>query len=202
MITRVEDGGTLELVPRFLDQDAADRAFAALRDEIPWETRSIRIMGKVIPQPRLVAYFADPGAQYTYSGLTLDAAPMPPLVTALRRSIERHTGERFNAVLLNLYRDGDDSMGMHADDEPELGKNPVIASLSLGETRTFKLRHVRDKAAKHDLPLAHGDLLVMGGTLQHFFRHGVAKVARGRVGHGDPVGPRINLTFRWIAPRA
>ncbi len=188
-ITRLEDGGLLLYWPAWLDRPAADTAFEVLRDEIAWERRSIRLMGKEILQPRLVAWHGD--EPYTYSGLTLAPQPWTPLLATLRDRAAADAGARFNTVLLNLYRDGRDSMGMHQDDEEELGTDPVIASVSLGATRRFVLRHAKKKGIGIDLALAHGSLLVMAGRTQHVYRHGLPKTTA-------PVGPRINLTFRHV----
>ena len=192
-ITRLEDGGLLLYWPAWLDRDAADRAFETLRDEIAWERRSIRLMGKEILQPRLVAWHGD--AAYTYSGLTLEPHPWTPLLATLRDRAAADAGALFNTVLLNMYRDGLDSMGMHQDDEEELGTDPIIGSVSLGATRRFVLRHAKKKRIGIDLALPHGSLLVMAGRTQHVYRHGLPKTT-------SPVGQRINLTFRHVrAPR-
>ena len=146
-------------------------------------------------QPRLVAWFGDPGAAYTYSGLQLVPEPWSERLGSLRARTEGAAGHPFNSVLCNLYRDGNDSMGLHADAEPELGPNPVIASVSLGATRRFVLRHAKDRGERLDLDLAGGSLLVMSGTTQHFWRHGVPKQKK-------ITDSRINLTFRRILPRS
>lgn len=191
-ITRLEDGGLLLYWVAWLDREAADRAFETLRDEIAWERRSIRMMGKEVLQPRLVAWHGD--AAYTYSGLTLEPHPWTPLLAALRDRASADADAAFNTVLLNLYRDGQDSMGMHQDDEEELGPDPIIASVSLGAPRQFVLRHAKKKRVGIDLTLAHGSLLVMAGRTQHVYRHALPKTT-------GPVGPRINLTFRRISAR-
>jgi alkylated DNA repair dioxygenase AlkB len=185
----LEDGAVLSYWPEWVEPPEADRAFAALRAAVPWEQRPIRIMGRELLQPRLVAWYGD--AAYTYSGLTLEPRPWSPLLARLRDGAAAAAGAAFNSVLLNLYRDGADSMGMHQDDEEELGENPVIASVSLGATRRFVLRHVKKKGVGEDLELAHGSLLVMTGTTQHTYRHGLPKTKAA-------VGERINLTFRRI----
>lgn len=192
-ITRLEDGGLLLYWPAWLDRQAADRAFEMLRDEIAWERRTIRLMGKEILQPRLVAWHGD--AAYRYSGLTLTPQPWTPMLSALRDRAAAAADAVFNTVLLNLYRDGLDSMGMHQDDEAELGTDPIIGSVSLGATRRFVLRHAKKKRIGIDLALSHGSLLVMAGRTQHVYRHGVPKTT-------VPVGPRINLTFRCISATA
>jgi alkylated DNA repair dioxygenase AlkB len=162
----------------------ADRLFEALRDEVPWE----QLRNRVWTFPRLTAFVGDVGVVYRYSGVTHAGSGWPLPLHAIRRRVEQVAGAAFNGVLLNRYRDGNDSMGRHADAEAELGPNPVVASLSLGAVRTFVLRH-RTSREKHALDLAHGSLLLMGGTLQHRWVHELPKTS-------EPVGERINLTFR------
>ena len=151
------------------------------------------IFGQRRPVPRLVAWHGDPGASYTYSGTPHDPLPWTQPLERIRSRLFDLTGGQFNSVLLNLYRDGRDGMGWHADDEPELGREPAIASVSFGATRRFKLRHRRSRSAANTLDLAHGDLLLMAGATQHHYVHAVPKTAR-------PVGARVNLTFRWVRP--
>lgn len=168
------------------------RLFARLRDGIGWRQESITLFGKTHLQPRLICWMGDPGCRYRYSGTLWDPQPWHPLVAALRDRIEALSGARFNSVLLNLYRDGRDGMGFHADDEPELGPRPIIASLSLGAERVMHFRHRHDRdAPTFRLPLAGGSLLLMRGDTQANWKHAIPK--RGR-----PTGPRINLTFRRI----
>lgn len=184
-------GGELELIENFIPREGCDAAFAALRAEIPFEQRPIRIMGRTVMQPRLSAWVGDPGAAYTYSGVLNEPAPWPPRLAALRTQVAERAGEPFNSVLCNLYRDGTDSMGFHADAERELGPEPVIASLSLGATRRFQLRHRRAAGDRLDLELRDGSLLIMRGALQQHYRHAVPK-------QRAITEPRINLTFRRI----
>ncbi|MDI1450629.1 alpha-ketoglutarate-dependent dioxygenase AlkB [Polyangium sp. 6x1] len=190
-MTRIEllHGGFLLFHDPFLAPDEASAAFDALLAEVPFRQETIRLFGKTILQPRLSAWHGDPGASYTYSGLSLAPNPWTPTLSALRARVEAAAGSTFNSVLVNHYRGGDDSMGKHADDEPELGTNPVIASLSLGARRRFVLEPKKG-GDKVTLELGEGNLLVMAGTTQHHYRHGVPKQA-GR-------GPRMNLTFRRI----
>jgi alkylated DNA repair dioxygenase AlkB len=188
------DGGTLVLEEGWLEPRVAGELFAGLRDEIAWRHERIRIRGREYMQPRLVAWFGDPEASYTYSGLKLSPEPWPARLASLRARLERDTGAEFNSVLCNLYRNGEDSMGMHADDERELGPSPVIASVSLGAVRRFVMRHKKDASERLDLDLPHGSLLVMAGTTQHFWRHGVPK-------QRSVAASRVNLTFRRIFPR-
>jgi alkylated DNA repair dioxygenase AlkB len=168
-----------------LDNEAM---LARLRAETDWRAESITLFGKQVAQPRLTAWHGD--AAYSYSGLQLAPLPFTPLLLEIKAAVETATHCRFNSVLLNYYRDGRDSMGMHADDEPELGRNPAIASLSFGATRTFILRHRRSQDTLK-LPLSSGSLLLMAGATQHHWLHGINKSARAQ-------GPRINLTFRYI----
>lgn len=171
----------------------ADDLLALLRTRIDWQQEEIVIFGERRRVPRLVAWHGDPGTAYTYSGTVHEPLPWTPELQQIRHRVEELTAHRYNSVLLNLYRDGRDGMGWHADDEPELGREPVIASVSLGTTRRFKLRQRRSRIAASTLDLAHGDLLLMAGQTQHAYVHAVPKTAR-------PVGVRINLTFRWVHP--
>ena len=169
-----------------------DRILKELIEQIPWRTEVINLWGKEYQQPRLAAWFGDAEASYTYSGLSLEPLPWTALLANLRSRVEALAGAPFNSVLLNYYRDHRDGMGMHSDDEPELGKNPTIASVSLGEQRTFVLKHRFKKELKPvHLPLDHGSLLLMKGATQHHWKHGINKVAH-------PCRPRVNLTFRRI----
>lgn len=167
---------------------ANDEVFARLLAETPWRVETVLVYGKRHPQPRLTAWYGD--ASYTYSGLRLEPLPWTPLLAALRAAVEAACGQRFNSVLLNLYRNERDSMGMHSDDEPELGPAPAIASLSFGATRTLILKHKRDKQTVR-LPLSDGSLLLMAGPTQENWLHGINKSTRR-------LGGRINLTFRYI----
>jgi alkylated DNA repair dioxygenase AlkB len=185
----LDDGGVLTLHERWLAAEKAAQVFGMLLEEIDWKQRSIRIMGREVLQPRLTAWYGD--AEYTYSGVTLAPLPWTPLLSELRDHVIADVGECFNSVLCNMYRTGADSMGLHSDNEKELGPCPVIASVSLAAARRFVLRHKRKKVPPVTLELTHGSLLVMGGTVQAFWKHAVPK---------DPgtTGPRINLTFRRI----
>ncbi len=160
--------------------------------DVPWRQEEIFVWGKVYQQPRLIAWYGDRGSDYTYSGLRLIPLAWTDLLLEIKRRVESLSNSAFNSVLVNYYRDNRDSMGFHSDDEPELGERPVIASLSLGEQRTFVLKHKVDKLAKIvRLRLASGSLLLMKGETQQYWRHGIAKETR-------PCGPRVNLTFRRI----
>jgi len=171
------------------DRDAVLRQLIA---EAAWRQDKILVWGKMHRQPRLVAWYGDRGSDYTYSGLRMIPIPWTDLLLDIRRRVETATAAAFNSVLLNYYRNNRDSMGFHSDDEPELGENPAIASVSLGEERTFVLKHRRDQLAKPvRLRLASGSLLLMKGETQRYWKHGILKEAR-------PCGPRVNLTFRQI----
>lgn len=169
-----------------------DVLLARLRDEVPWRSEQVVLWGKRVAQPRLTAWYGDPQRDYSYSGLHLTPLPWTRLLLEIKHAVELCSCAGFNSVLLNLYRDERDSMGLHSDDEPELGEQPVIASVSLGETRTMVLKHKLDKSLKPvRLPLESGSLLLMRGDTQHCWKHGIDKQTR-------PCGPRINLTFRRI----
>jgi alkylated DNA repair dioxygenase AlkB len=161
---------------------------AQLIRDTPWRAEIVTVYGKQHPQPRLTAAYG--AAPYTYSGLTIHPLPWTPLLQSIKEAVESASGYTFNSVLLNYYRDERDSMGMHSDDERELGRNPAVASVSFGATRTFILRH---KATKHTikLDLPDGCLLLMAGALQHHWQHGINKLTKS-------LGPRVNLTFRSI----
>lgn len=163
---------------------------AALFDEVALSQRTIRVAGREVRQPRLDAWIADPDALYTYSGVAVMPRPWTPATRSLRERLSVHCGCEFNSVLVNYYRDGSDSMGEHADDEPELGATPVIASLSLGGSRRLRFRHRVDRTSIA-VDLHDGDLLVMSGPTQQWWRHGIAKTA-------TPVTGRLNLTYRLV----
>jgi alkylated DNA repair dioxygenase AlkB len=180
------DGGTVFYDASFYRQDEADALFERLQAETPWQQERSR-MG---PFPRLTAWYADAGLTYSYSGVTHQALAWTATLAEVRGQVEEAAAAPFNSVLLNFYRDGKDSIGFHTDAEPELGVNPVIASISLGAVRQFVMKHIKT-GEKLKFDLAHGSLLVMGGACQHHWVHAVPKTAAA-------VGPRINLTFRQI----
>lgn len=177
----------LEQLPLRLDND---EIMARLVAETAWRAESIVLWGKQHLQPRLTAWHGD--ARYSYSGLDLEPLPFTPLLLDIKQAVEIATGLSFNSVLLNYYRNERDSMGMHSDDEPELGPEPAIVSVSFGATRTFILRHRWSKQTVK-LDLTNGSLLLMRGKTQHFWLHGINKSAR-------QIGPRLDLTFRKIIP--
>ena len=163
-----------------------------LMDQTIWRQEAVRIYGKVHDQPRLVSLYADPGKRYDYSGIAMHPLPWTDLLREIKRRVEDCTAESFNAVFLNLDRDHNDSMGFHSDDERELGKNPVIASLTFGATRTFVLKHKFNKDLPTvKVPLTAGTVLLMKGATQHNWKHGINKQT-------TPCGPRVNLTFRTL----
>lgn len=184
--TALRDGGTLFYDAAFFPPDEADALFELLCRETAWKQE----VGRGRPWPRLTAWYADDGLIYRYSGVTHVGGGWTPALSEIKRRIELASAAEFNSLLLNRYRSGQDSIGIHADDEPELGINPVVASISLGSVRTFVLKH-RASGEKRSMALAHGSLLVMGGTCQHHWLHGLPKTAAD-------VGERINLTFRKI----
>jgi alkylated DNA repair dioxygenase AlkB len=187
--TTLAAGAFFDYAPSWLDRAAADDLKAGLVEQMSWEQREVELFGKRIVQPRLIAW-AGP-LPYRYSGQTLEPRAFPPALAKLRDAIQERCRLEFNHALVNRYRDGHDCMGLHADAEPELGPSPVVASLSLGATRRFAIRHKRDRKDRRDLELYHGSLLVMGGTMQHHYRHGLPRTR-------DPVGERINVTFRTL----
>ncbi|MEJ2585554.1 MAG: alpha-ketoglutarate-dependent dioxygenase AlkB [Robiginitalea sp.] len=182
---------SLMFEPGFLAPRQADRLFAVLQEKIPWRQDEIRVFGKTYLQPRLTALYGNNGSSYSYSGITMEPEPFLPELRSLKGMVEKYSGHVYTTCLLNLYRDGNDSNGWHADDEKELGPSPVIASVSLGDTRTFHLKHRSHKALRYRMRLEHGSLLVMGGPMQHHWLHQIPKTRQS-------VGPRINLTFRNI----
>lgn len=184
-------GADLAYDPAFLSPAEADRALGQLSAQIAWEQHRIRLFGRLLDVPRLSCWIGDPGASYVYSRTRFEPRPWPPALLPLRQRVEQQVGAGFNAVLANLYRDGADSMGWHADDEPELGPQPLIASLSLGAPRRFLLRGRVAPQSRLALELGHGSLLVMRGETQRHVRHALPRTAR-------PCGPRLNLTFRRI----
>jgi alkylated DNA repair dioxygenase AlkB len=183
----VEDG-ELAFLPQLPLPLANGEILRRLIDDTAWREETITVYGKRHLQPRLTAWHGE--AAYTYSGLRNEPLPFTPLLSMIRAAVEDATGRRFNSVLLNYYRNERDSMGMHADNEPELGPEPVIASVSFGATRRFLLRHRRSGRTLR-LDLTDGSLLLMAGKLQQHWLHGINKQTR-------PAGARINLTFRYI----
>ena len=177
--------------PNFFSTEEATMLFDTLQKEIPWQQDDIKVYGKVYPQPRLTALFGNEGKSYSYSNITMHPHKWSPVLMSIKEKVEKATEAIYSTVLLNYYRDGKDSNGWHADNEKELGTNPIIASLSFGAERMFQLKHNAIPKQKINIPLTHGSLLVMKGTTQHFWKHQIPKTTK-------PIGPRINLTFRII----
>lgn len=182
--------GELYLIKQFYQPVIADSLFQQLMTELAWQEESIFIFGRWVKVPRLMCWYGDENAFYQYSHVVHQPLPWSVALKKIQQDIQQISGYTFNSVLGNLYRNGNDSMGCHADDEKELGKNPVIASLSLGDSRLLKFKHQQRKISL-DVLLEHGDLLIMAGTLQHHWQHFVPKTRQ-------PKTARINLTFRTI----
>ncbi|WP_375507458.1 alpha-ketoglutarate-dependent dioxygenase AlkB [uncultured Caballeronia sp.] len=180
----------IDWLPEWLDAAAASDIMAALLDEVTWQQDIMNTPGGKKPFPRLTAWQGDPGALYVYSGIRNVPKPWTPTVLSLKEKAEAVAETVFNSVLLNRYRTGQDSMGWHADKERELGLEPVIASVSLGTTRSFEFRHTKTRQV-HPLQLTHGSLLVMRGRTQLDWAHRVPKEPEAR-------GERVNLTFRYV----
>lgn len=177
--------------PRFFEKKEADFIFEQLATDIPWQQDQIRVFGKIHPQPRLTALFGNEGKSYSYSNIKMQPYPWNPLLQKIKSSVESVSDTIFTTVLLNQYRDGKDSNGWHADNEKELGTNPIIASVSFGTERIFQLKHNTISNLKQNILLEHGSLLLMKGTTQHFWKHQIPKTSK-------IIGSRINLTFRVI----
>ena len=182
--------GELTLYPRSFSEEESVALFQALFPQTAWSQHFVTVCGRRIAAPRRSAWYGDPGATYRYSGLQLEPLPWTPTLSDVRSRVECLAGTRFNSVLANLYRTGRDSVGWHSDAEPDLGRNPVIASVSLGAVRRFVLQH-KKTGRQVALDLPSGSVLVMGGAIQHHWRHTLPKTSK-------PVGPRINLTFRTV----
>ena len=179
--------------PDWLSPIEAEGLFDALHEGVPWEVHRIRLFGRRVDSPRLSCWMGDEDAAYRYSGTRFEPHPWPPILLDVRKRLEAECRASFNSVLANLYRDGRDAMGWHRDDEPELGDAPLIASVSLGATRRFLLKDAH--GVRHPIELTNGDLLLMSGDSQRRYRHALPRTTK-------PVGPRINLTFRNVLPKA
>ena len=177
--------------PDFYDRPKADLIYTELERDILWQQDDIRIFGKTHPQPRLTALYGNEGRSYSYSNIKMEPHPWNLLLQKIKLEVEKVAKTTFSTVLLNYYRNGKDSNGWHADNEKDLGLNPIIASVSLGAERVFQLKHNSDTEQKKSIVLQHGSLLLMKGTTQHFWKHQIPKTAK-------TIGPRINLTFRLI----
>lgn len=183
--------GEAYIYPLFFSKEESDRFLVSLLKEVQWKQEPIRIFGKTVMQPRLTAWYADDGVNYSYSGITMHSQPWTAALKEIKERIGQFSGERFNSALLNLYRDGNDSMGWHRDNEKELGKEPVIGSVSFGAARKFQFRSYKDKSDLLSLDLDHGSFLLMRGEIQDYWEHRVPKTAGN-------VAARINITFREV----
>ena len=182
----------ISFVHDFISHDESIQYLEALSTEVTWKQNQIKMFGKVYNEPRLTAWYGDQGISYKYSGIQLLSTAWSDLLNELKSKVNAAASTEFNSALLNYYRDGQDSMGYHQDNEPELGQNPVIASLTFGAARTFQLKHITDKTIKRkDILLNSGSLLIMAGTTQHYWKHQIPKTKK-------PIGPRLNITFRVI----
>ncbi len=176
----------------FFNRVESDQIFQELLSKIKWRQDKMKLYGKEFELPRLTAWYGDDGKSYTFSGIPMNPDAWTPTLLSIKSKIEEVTQAKFNSVLLNLYRSGKDGVSWHSDDEPELGKNPIIASVSFGEARRFQLRHKLDKSLdKVEITLTHGSLLIMKGSTQHLWQHQIPKTVKS-------LRERINLTFRII----
>ncbi len=185
----ISDSDILHFHGLFSSSDADD-LLVRLKSEVDWQQEQIELYGQVHDLPRLTAWYGDPGKKYTYSGIKVDSAPWIQPLLEIKEKIEEVSGLTFNSALLNRYRNGADSVSWHADDERELGQNPVIGSVTFGEARPFQLKH-KTKAEKTKIVLEHGSYLLMGGPTQHYWLHQIPKSKKS-------LSERINLTFRRI----
>ena len=184
--------GDLCLIREFFDPSQGNEFLQALLAVDQWRQDAIKRGRKEIQLPRLTLWYGNSGKNYSYSGIRMKPLPWNEPLLKIKQAVDAEAGVKFNSVLLNLYRNERDSVAWHSDDEPELGKNPIIASVSLGATRRFVLRHKREKRfPKIELALSHGSLLLMRGPTQHYWVHAIPKSK-------NPIGPRLNLTFRII----
>lgn len=185
--------GEVYYYPNFLSDEEADVLFHIIQQFTEFKQDKINFNGKIQLIPRLQAWYGDPDKTFSYSGITLKPSPWKQELMDVNLKLKEKTGIDFTSTLVNIYRDGNDSVAWHCDDEPGLGINPYIASISLGAVRTFKLRHLDDHSLKKDLKLEHGSLLIMAGEIQHKWEHSVPKDENEK-------GARINLTYRVINP--
>jgi alkylated DNA repair dioxygenase AlkB len=182
----------MEYQPGFFTKAECDALIPSLKTNIRWNQETIQMYGKLLNTPRLTAWYGDNSKTYAFSGKKYDPYPWTDELLFIKSRVDAAAGITFNSVLLNLYRNGNDSVAWHADDEPELGVNPVIASVSFGQMRRFDVRHKTDKKQKYSVELESGSLLIMKGNLQHHWEHQVPKSTKA-------LGERINLTFRVIS---
>lgn len=178
--------------PNFFDINTSDFLYQKLYKQVKWQQDYITLYGKTNPIPRLTSWYGNEGKIYTYSNITMQPHPWNESLLIIKNKLKNITKVNFNSVLINLYRDGKDSVAWHSDDEPELGENPVIASVSFGETRRFMFKPKdKNNHGKSELNLSHGSVLLMAGETQKYWLHQIPKTSK-------QVAPRINLTFRYI----
>ena len=187
----IKQDGELYFLPHFIDASLSREYFEVLHHDIPWQQRSIIMFGKTVDQPRLISWHAEPDIFYSYSGIDLTPLPWHQLLLKIKKQIELTISTSFNSAFLNLYRDGQDYMGWHRDNEKSLGPYPLIASVSLGATRKFKFKHMKKHHLGYDIKLNSGSLLLMCGKIQHHWKHCLPKALRVNE-------PRINITFRQV----
>ena len=178
-------------IPQFFSKEESDSYFKIIEIKTNWQHDDITVFGKTYKQPRLTALFGESKQSYGYSNIIMHPKPFTPTLNTIKTKVEDFCDDDFNTLLINLYRDGNDSNGWHADNEKELGENPVIASVSFGEARPFHFKHRTLKDQRHKLILEHGSLLIMKGEMQHHWLHQIAKTKK-------QIQPRINLTFRRL----
>jgi len=181
----------LEYFPGLVSQDAGHDFLQKFIEEAPWKQTVQKMYDKEVVTPRLTAWYGDPGTDYSLSGKIASPAPWTPELISIREIVEPLAGVSFNSVLLNYYRDGNDSVAWHSDKESILGKHPVIASVSFGQVRSFDIRRKADHNEKYSVRLEHGSFLLMKAGLQEMWEHRIAKSAKA-------MGPRVNLTFRVV----
>ena len=187
------ENACVEYYPNWLTHKHAKHLMDYFIGRLQWQQPSIMLYGKERKIPRLQAWYGDPNSQYEYSKLMMQALPWDTRLAKLKSACEQKCNATFNSVLANWYRDGNDSMGMHSDNEPELGKQPVIASVSLGQTRRLSFKNIQSKES-HKIGLEHGSLLIMKGDTQKFWQHGINKSR-------THLGARLNFTFRYVIPK-
>lgn len=188
-LTVIKNGEYI-FIPNYFNKAESDIFLNKLKNNIDWKQESMNMYGKQLNFPRLTAWYGDNDKLYSFSGIKLSPQPWNDELLKIKNKIEPKSLVNFNSVLLNRYRNGNDSISWHTDAEKELGKNPTIASVNFGATRKFQLKHIHTKE-KLEIELTHGSLLIMQGELQHFWQHQVPKTAQ-------KVNERINLTFRVI----
>jgi len=190
-VNLLPEEGEAYYFPQLFDKKLSESYFETLKNNVPWKQEPIKIFGKAVLQPRLTAFYGDPAVPYRYSGIEMKALPFTAVLLEIKSAAEKHAGVTFTHVLLNYYRDGNDSMGWHRDNEKSLGLNPVIGSVSFGAARKFQFRKYKENKTKVELELEGGSFLLMKGLTQHFWEHQVPKTSLS-------IGERINLTFRVL----